>query len=171
MFHSRTRLSASLPLISIISRLWKTASAGALCLIFVYLFIFYTAGSYSLSVLYILVYTCQSQSPNSSHHHHPHPATSPLSCPYICSLHLCLCFCPANRFIWTIFLGSTYISALYLNEGRCNLSSSFSMQNIFLTQKGKVKLGDFGSARLLSRYVCPFCGSDSIETSSFRNAL
>jgi serine/threonine protein kinase len=27
------------------------------------------------------------------------------------------------------------------------------MQNVFLTQNGKVKLGDFGSARLLSKYV------------------
>lgn len=35
------------------------------------------------------------------------------------------------------------------------------MQNIFLTQNGRVKLGDFGSARLLSRYVCLFFGSDS----------
>lgn len=34
-----------------------------------------------------------------------------------------------------------------------NLSSSFSIQNVFLTQNGKVKLGDFGSARLLSKYV------------------
>lgn len=35
------------------------------------------------------------------------------------------------------------------------------MQNIFLTQNGKVKLGDFGSARLLSKYVYLFCSSDS----------
>ena len=48
------------------------------------------------------------------------------------------------------------LSALCLKDGRCDLSSSFSMQNIFLTQDGKVKLGDFGSARLLSRYVCLF---------------
>lgn len=27
------------------------------------------------------------------------------------------------------------------------------MQNVFLTQSGKVKLGDFGSARLLAQYV------------------
>lgn len=27
------------------------------------------------------------------------------------------------------------------------------MQNVFLTHNGKVKLGDLGSARLLSRYV------------------
>ena len=72
-----------------------------------YLF-FYTAGSYQLSILYILVYICQSQSPNSSYHH-PYPATFPPWCPYVCSLNLCLCFCPANRFICTIFLGSTYV--------------------------------------------------------------
>ena len=68
---------------------------------------FYTAGSYWLSILYILVYTCQSQSPNSAHHH-PHPtAVFPPWCPYVCSLHLCLNFYPANWFICTIFLGST----------------------------------------------------------------
>ena len=53
------------------------------------------------SILYTSVYTCQSQSPNSAHHH-PHPtAVSPPWCPYVCSLHLCLNFCPANRFICT----------------------------------------------------------------------
>ena len=72
------------------------------------LFIFYTAGSYQLSILYILLYICQSQSPNSSHHDHP-PAAFPPWCAYICSLHLCLYFCPANGFICTIFLGSTYM--------------------------------------------------------------
>lgn len=30
---------------------------------------------------------------------------------------------------------------------------AFKMQNVFLTQSGKVKLGDFGSARLLAQYV------------------
>ena len=39
----------------------------------------------------------------------PHPAAFPPWCPYICSLHLCLNFRPANRFICTIFLGSTYM--------------------------------------------------------------
>ena len=39
----------------------------------------------------------------------PHPATFPPWCPYVCSLHLCLYFCPANRFICTIFLDSTYM--------------------------------------------------------------
>ena len=68
-----------------------------------YLF-FYTAGSYYLSILYTSVYTCQSQSPNSSHHQPP-TATFPPWCPYVCSLHLYLSFCPANWFICTIFLG------------------------------------------------------------------
>ena len=79
-------------------------------LIFKFYFIFfYTAGSYQSSVSYTSVYTCQSQSPNSSHHH-PHPPTAfPPWCPYIYSLHLCLNCCPANWFIYTIFLGSTYI--------------------------------------------------------------
>ena len=39
----------------------------------------------------------------------PPPATFHPWCPYVCSLHLCLYFCPANRFICTIFLGSTYM--------------------------------------------------------------
>ena len=68
---------------------------------------FYTAG-YLLSILYILVYICQSQYLNSSHHHLPLPLSPPW-CPLVCSLHLCLYFCTANRFICTIFLGSTYI--------------------------------------------------------------
>ena len=77
------------------------------CILF-YLFL-YIAGSYQLSILYILVYICQSQSPNSSRHHHPPATAFPPWCPYVCSLHLCLYFCPANRFIFTIFLGSTYM--------------------------------------------------------------
>ena len=61
------------------------------------------------SVLYTSLYTCQSQSPNSAHHH-PHPtAIFPPWCPYVCSLHLCVNFCPATQFICTIFLGSTYM--------------------------------------------------------------
>ena len=39
----------------------------------------------------------------------PPPATFPPWCPYVCSLHLCLYFCPANQFMCTIFLGSTYM--------------------------------------------------------------
>ena len=38
----------------------------------------------------------------------PAPAAFPPWCPYICSLHLCLNFCPANQFICTIFLDPTY---------------------------------------------------------------
>ena len=75
-------------------------------ILFIYLFI-YTAGSYQLSILYTLVYICQSQSPNSSHHHST--PTFPSRCPYVGSLHLCLYFCLANRFICTIFLDSTYM--------------------------------------------------------------
>ena len=36
------------------------------------------------------------------------PDLFPPWCPYVCSLHLCLYFCFANRFISTIFLDSTY---------------------------------------------------------------
>ena len=39
----------------------------------------------------------------------PPPTSFPPWGPYICPLHLCLYFCPANRFICTIFLGSTYM--------------------------------------------------------------
>ena len=39
----------------------------------------------------------------------PTPAAFPPWCPYVCSLHLCLYFCLASRFICTIFLGSTYM--------------------------------------------------------------
>ncbi|ERE88741.1 serine/threonine-protein kinase Nek3 isoform 2 [Cricetulus griseus] len=43
-----------------------------------------------------------------------------------------------------------------------NLLSCFSTQNVFLTQSGKVKLGDFGSARLLSSpmaFACSYVGT------------
>ena len=39
----------------------------------------------------------------------PPPPLSPPWRPYVCSLHLCLYFCPANWFICTIFLGATYM--------------------------------------------------------------
>ena len=54
------------------------------------------------------MYICQSQSPNSScsllSPYLPYPV-----CPHMCFLHLCLNSCPGNRFICTIFLGSTYV--------------------------------------------------------------
>jgi len=48
-------------------------------------------------------YTCQSQSPNPSH------ALLSRWYPDVCSLHLCLSFCFANKFIYTVFLDSTYM--------------------------------------------------------------
>lgn len=45
------------------------------------------------------------------------------------------------------------------------------MQNIFLTQNGKVKLGDFGSARLLSKYVCLSCRSNSHQIIPYSGML
>ena len=39
----------------------------------------------------------------------PPPPAFPPWCPCVCSLHLCLYFCLANRFICTIFLDSTYM--------------------------------------------------------------
>ena len=49
------------------------------------------------------MYICQSQPPNLSQ------LPLPSCCPYICSLHLCLYFCFANKTIYTTFLDSTYI--------------------------------------------------------------
>ena len=44
----------------------------------------------------------------------PHPpAAFPAWCPYVCSLHLCLNFCPAHRFICTISLGTHYRISTY----------------------------------------------------------
>ena len=58
-----------------------------------------------------LFYTYQCIYVNSSLPIHPTTTTPhhhfPPWCPYVCSLHLCLYFCPANWFICTIFLGST----------------------------------------------------------------
>ena len=51
-------------------------------------------------VLHILVYPCQSYSFVSF-------PPLPWLCPQVCSPHLCLYSCPANRFISTIFLDST----------------------------------------------------------------
>ena len=59
---------------------------------------------FSLAIyLNIVVYICQSQSPNSSY-----PLCPPWY-PYVCSLHLCLCFCLADKFISTMFLDSSYM--------------------------------------------------------------
>ena len=105
-----------LKLISVVSfypfkgatRMFKIMCCG---LHYIYIFLFNIGFFFfnQSSILYTSVYTCQSQSPNSAHHH-PHPTAVFLPwCPYVCSLHLCLNFCPANRFICTIFLGSTYM--------------------------------------------------------------
>ena len=59
---------------------------------------------------------CIHAHPNLPIHHSTTTTTLPLSpswCPYVCSLRLCLSFCPANRFICTIFLGSTYMPVSY----------------------------------------------------------
>ena len=64
----------------------------------------HTVLSHELSILYIvsIVYICQSQSPGSF------PLPQP-RCLYVCTLHLRLYFCFANRFNCTIFLDSTYM--------------------------------------------------------------
>ena len=67
----------------------------------------------------------------------PLPFTAfPPWCPYVCSLHLCLNFCPANRFICTIFLGSTYICRKYF----CfSLASARGMGSLFTGLHRSVK--------------------------------
>ena len=56
---------------------------------------------------------CIHVNPNLPIHHTTTTTTTPAAfppwCPYVCSLHLCLNFCPAYRFICTIFLGSIYM--------------------------------------------------------------
>nr|XP_054108793.1 serine/threonine-protein kinase Nek3-like isoform X1 [Callithrix jacchus] len=51
---------------------------------------------------------------------------------------------------------------------KCVLHRDIKSKNIFLTQNGKVKLGDFGSARLLSTYVSLFYRSDSEQNIHFQ---
>ena len=72
---------------------------------FIYFFIQQVLISYAF-----YTYQCIHVNPNLPVHHTTSPpATFPPWCPYVCSLHLCLNFCPANWFICTIFLGSTYM--------------------------------------------------------------
>ena len=63
----------------------------------------YSAGSYQLAVLHMVVYICQSSTHSSSR------PLLPLLCPHDLSLRLCLCSCPANRFICTIFPDFIYM--------------------------------------------------------------
>ena len=72
----------------------QSIEQGSLC---------YTVGSHQLSILYTLVCICQSQSPNLSN------LAFSFWHLYVCSLHLCLSFCFANKFIYTVFLDSTYM--------------------------------------------------------------
>ena len=58
----------------------------------------YTAGSHQRSILHTVVFICQSSCPNICLTH-PFPPF-----PHVCSLHLCLYSCPANRLICKIFL-------------------------------------------------------------------
>ena len=61
----------------------------------------YTVGLHSLCICFIhssVIWRSQFTPPS-------HPRTW---CPYICSLHLCLYFCFANKFFCIIFLDSTY---------------------------------------------------------------
>ena len=91
-------------------------------------FIYFLYSRFLLVIYFILlVYICQSLSPNSSHHHHP-PATFPPWCPYVCSLHLRLCFCPANRF-----------NIQFCSELR--LTSSRSLFLVFLNRSILLNLG------------------------------
>ena len=68
----------------------------------------YTVGSHQLSISYTILYQqCIYDNPNFPIHPTP-SSTFPSWCPYVCSLHLCLYFCFANKIICTIFLDSTY---------------------------------------------------------------
>ena len=83
------------PLFFVISfpfRSWKRIQQSTLC---------YTVVSHQLSALHILVYICQSQFSNSFH------PLSPLVIHTFVSLHLCLHFCFADKFICITVLGST----------------------------------------------------------------
>ena len=53
---------------------------------------------FMLAILHIVLYIWQPQSLN-----YPITTSPPTWCPHICSLHLHLYICPANRFICTIF--------------------------------------------------------------------
>ena len=66
----------------------------------------YIAGSHHLFTLYIVGYIYVNPSLPI------HPTSSPASCPYICSLCLCLYFCFASKFISTIFFSRFQICTL-----------------------------------------------------------
>ena len=71
-----------------------------------------TVCSHLLPILYkvSIMYVCRSQSPNASH-----PHTFPAWYPYVDTMYgfgspcLCLCFCLADKIVYTIFLDSTYM--------------------------------------------------------------
>ena len=65
----------------------------------------HTANFHWLSILYMIVYLLTCCSLHSSYPLLP----SFCPCPWVCSLWLCLNYCPVNIFISTIFLDSTYL--------------------------------------------------------------
>ena len=77
---------------------------------FEFYFIFFLYSRFLLVIHFIHISVYMSM-PISQFITPPTPPTTafPPWCPYVCSLHLCLYFCPANQFICTIFLGSTYM--------------------------------------------------------------
>ena len=80
-----------------------------LLILFQYYFIFvYSRFLLVIHFIHISVYMSIQISKFITAQPHPPDAFTP-SCPYVCTLHLCLNFCHANRFICTIFLGSTYM--------------------------------------------------------------
>ena len=91
------------------------------CFIFVFVFfefyfIYFLYGRFLLVIHFIHISVYMSIPISQFITPPPAPATFPPWCPYVCSLHLCLNFCPANRFICTIFLGSTYNIVLLKNR-------------------------------------------------------
>ena len=67
------------------------------------------------------------------------PPLLPPLCPQARSLHLCLYSCPANRFIYTIFLDSIYIYALIY----AILLFSFWLHSVWQTLGSSASLSSF----------------------------
>ena len=97
-----------------------------------------TVSAYQLSVLYIVVYMCQSNLPIQPTTTNP-PPLSPLVHTFS-SLHLCLYFCLANRFIGTIFLDSTDMPCVkQMASGNLRYSTGSSARCSVMTQMGGMR--------------------------------
>ena len=95
----------------------------------------------------MVVYICQCLSPNSSHSSLPF---------FVHSLHLHLCTCPANRFICTIFLDSTYMREYTIFVSLYNWTfvpfdhpHSFSPLHHFFVKCSHLEISLFQNCKLL----------------------